>query len=541
MLWLCGLIPLFIQAQDYSNHAQLTQRLRALEANNRSLVKLQSIAKTTGGKDIWMLEIGSGDRDKNPAIAVVGGVEGSHLLGQELALGFAEKLLASSQQDSIKQLLATTAFYVFPSMSPDAAEQYFARLKYERSANATPTDDDRDGKLNEDPYEDLNNDGLITMFRVEDPTGNWRSHPAEPRIMVQANKEKGEAGKYLLFSEGIDNDKDGAFNEDGEGGIHFNKSLTFDPPYFQPGAGEHPVSEPENRAILDILHEKFNVFAVMTFGPSNNLSEPLKFDASKTRQRVITGILNGDAKVNRMASELYKQSVKAKDAPAAPGTQGDFFQWAYFHYGRQSYSTPGWWAPKFEIPKDSASAARYKPNEDKNADVDFLRWAESQNIDAFVNWTKVNHPDFPGKNVEVGGFKPFVRTNPPYSMVPKLVDDHTKFLINLASRKPEADLVNVKTESLGDGVSRVTLSIQNKGYFPAVAEVARNNYWVKLVKITVNTASGQQLLSGNKITLLNNLDAGESQEFTWLIRGKGKVSIEAGAPQMGFKKIDLNL
>ncbi|HMP99121.1 MAG TPA: M14 family metallopeptidase [Cyclobacteriaceae bacterium] len=535
------LLPLITAAQNYSNHAQITQRLKSLESNHRALVKLQSIAKTTGGKDIWMLEIGSGDRDKNPAIVVVGGVEGSHLLGQELALGFAEKLLAAAQQDSIKRILASTAFYVFPSMSPDAAEQYFARLKYERSANATPTDDDRDGKVNEDGFDDLNNDGLITMMRVEDPTGSWRTHPADPRIMVQANKEKGESGKYLMFTEGTDNDKDGQFNEDGEGGIHFNKSLTFDPPYFQAGAGEHPVSEPENRALLDMLHEKFNVFAVVTFGPANNLTDPLKFDASRTRQRVITGILNGDAKVNRMVSDMYKQAVKNKDASAAAGTQGDFFQWAYFHYGRQSYSTPGWWMPKFEVPKDSASAAKYKPNEDKNVEVDFLRWAESQNIDAFVNWTKVNHPDFPGKNVEVGGFKPFVKANPPYSMVPKLVDDHTKFLLSMASRKPEIDIVNLKTESLGDGVSRVTFSIQNKGYFPAVADVARNNYWVKLVKITLNTASGQQLISGNKITLLNNLEAGESQEYSYLIRGKGKVSVEAGAPQMGFKKLELNL
>jgi hypothetical protein len=541
MFMLCFLLPSLLLAQDYSNHAQISQRLKSLETNHRSLVKLQSIAKTTGGKDIWMLEIGSGDRDKNPAIAVVGGVEGSHLLGQELALGFAEKLLAGAQQDSIKQLLATTAFYVFPSMSPDAAEQYFARLKYNRSANATPTDDDRDGRMNEDPFEDLNGDGLITMIRIEDPTGGWKTHPADARIMIPANAEKGESGKYLMFTEGIDNDKDGAFNEDGEGGIHFNKSLTFDPPYFKPGAGEHPVSEPENRAILDILHEKFNVFAVMTFGPANNLSEPIKFDAAKTRQRVITGILNEDAKINRLAADLYKKSVNSKDGSATAGTQGDFFQWAYFHYGRQSYSTPGWWAPKFEIPKDSASMAKYKPNEDKNADVDFIRWADSQNIDAFVNWTKINHPDFPNKQVEVGGFKPFVRINPPYTMVDKLAESHTKFLISLAMHKPQVDLVNVKTESLGDGVSRVTLSIQNKGYLPAVAEVSRNNYWVKLVKMTINTGSGQQILGGNKITLIQNLNPGESQEYSWLIRGKGKISIEAGAPQMGFKKIDLNL
>jgi hypothetical protein len=73
-------------------------------------------------------------------MAVVGGVEGSHLLGVEMAVHFAEGLV----KDHSKALENST-FYVFPNMSPDATEQYFAKLKYQRSGNAKPTDDDRDG------------------------------------------------------------------------------------------------------------------------------------------------------------------------------------------------------------------------------------------------------------------------------------------------------------------------------------------------------------------------------------------------------------
>ena len=87
-----------------------------------------------------------GQHDNKPAIAVVGGVEGNHLLGTELAIGFAENLLQGSKQIALKTLLNKTTFYVFPNMSPDAMEQYFATLKYERQGNATATDDDRDGK-----------------------------------------------------------------------------------------------------------------------------------------------------------------------------------------------------------------------------------------------------------------------------------------------------------------------------------------------------------------------------------------------------------
>jgi hypothetical protein len=528
-------------SQDYSNHAQLTQRLKTLESSNSNLVKLQSLTKTAGGKDIWLLEIGSGDRVNHPAVAVVGGVEGSLILGPELAVGFAEKLLANAQKDSIKALLATTTFYVFANVSPDATEQYFAKVKYERSANASATDDDRDGKTNEDPFEDLNNDGLISMVRIEDPTGKWITHPADPRIMIQANAEKGEKGKYLLLAEGTDNDKDDKLNEDGEGGIHFNKSLTFDPPYFAPGAGEHSVSELENRAVLDFLFEHFNVFAVLTFGPTNNLAEPWKFDRSKGAGRIPTGITETDAKYNKLVSELYKKSVKQKDAATAGVQKGDFVQWAYFHYGRQSYSTPGWWVPKFEIPKDTVSAKKYKANDDKNTDVDFIRWAEKEQLDVFTNWQKINHTDYPGKNAETGGFKPFVKTTPPFKMVSKIVDEHSAFVVALANARPETTLVNLKTEALDGGVTRVTVVVQNKGLLPALADVGKNNNFIKLVKINLILAKDQTVVTGNKVTLLPNLDAGEGKELSWLIKGKGKVVIEAGAPQMGVVKLEVNL
>lgn len=528
-------------SQNYSNHAQLTQRLKTLESSNSNLVKLQSLTKTAGGKDIWLLEIGSGDRANHPAVAVVGGVEGSLILGPELAVGFAEKLLANAQKDSIKTLLATTTFYVFANVSPDATEQYFAKVKYERSANASTTDDDRDGKTNEDPFEDMNNDGVISMVRIEDPTGNWITHPADPRIMIQANVEKGEKGKYLLLTEGIDNDKDYKFNEDGEGGVDFNKSLTFDPPYFTPGAGEHPVSELENRAALDFLFEHFNVFAVLTFGPTNNLSEPWKFERSKGTGRIPTGITETDSKYNKLVSELYKKSVKQKGAPTAGVQKGDFVQWAYFHFGRQSYSTPGWWAPKFEVPKDTVAAKKYITNEDKNTDVDFIRWAEKEQLDVFTNWQKINHPDYQGKNAEVGGFKPFVKTTPPFKMVSKIVEEHSKFVVALANAKPEASLVNLKTETLEGGVTRVTVVVQNNGLLPALADIGKRNNFIKLVKVTLVLAKDQTVVTGNKITLLPNLDADESKELTWLIKGKGKVVIEAGAPQLGVVKLDVNL
>ncbi len=58
------------------------------------------------------------------------GIEGSHILGKELAPGFASSLLKESALPEIKALLEKITFYVFPDVSPDATEQFFRDLKY---------------------------------------------------------------------------------------------------------------------------------------------------------------------------------------------------------------------------------------------------------------------------------------------------------------------------------------------------------------------------------------------------------------------------
>ena len=130
--------------------------------------------------------------------------------------------------------------------------------------------------FDEDPYEDLNKDGFITLIRVKDPSGKYIESDEDKRVMVAADLAKGQSGSYLVYSEGIDNDKDGSFNEDGAGGVNFNRNFTFNYEEFGLNAGLYPVSEPETKAVADFLFDKFNIYAVFTFGPQDNLGQPLK-------------------------------------------------------------------------------------------------------------------------------------------------------------------------------------------------------------------------------------------------------------------------
>lgn len=526
----CLVVPSSIWAQqDYRNFKTLTNDLSALAKRHSANTDLKSLAKTPDGNDIWALTLYSGQPADQPAVAIVGGVHGSHLLGVELAAGLAEKILTDH-----KDLLEKTTFYIFPNMSPDATAQYFNALKYERGGNGANTDDDRDGDFGEDGFEDLNKDKRITMMRIEDPTGDYRMLAEDNRIMVKANSAKGEVGTHKLFTEGMDNDKDGHFNEDGIGGVVFNKNFSYNFPYFTPGAGEHPVSQKENRALLDFLYEQPNIYSVLTFGPANNLTKPLKYNASGANKRVVTSILKGDAQLNELISKSYNKIVSPKNAPASVTEGGGFFEWSYFHFGKLAMSTPGWWAP---MPaKDSTQ------KETKNADLNFLRWAAQNEVkDVFVEWKEVKHPDFPNQKVEVGGMVPFKQLNPPYSMVKGAVNQHAEFLAEFLGMQASVQFENLRTESLGDGVSRITVDVHNPGLLPTHTEMGDRSRWMRQINVDLKLGSNQSIISGKGHQLINVIPQDGTVQLTWLVQGKGNVELTAGAPHVGFETQSIKL
>ena len=504
---------------QYSNFKTMTQKINDLSKKYPSLCDVKSIVSTAGGKEIRVLTIGTGIKDGKPGIAVFGGIEGNHLLGSEIALGFAASLLKESSSDEIKSLLDKITFYVFPNVSPDATEQFFSDLKFERVVNNRSTDDDRDFIFDEDPYEDLNQDGNITLIRVKDPDGNYVESDEDKRIMVMADLSKGQSGNYLLFSEGIDNDKDDLLNEDGAGGVNFNRNFTFNYEEYGMNAGFHPVSEPETKAVADFLFDRFNIYAVFAFGPQDNLGQPMQSADKPENDRRITSIMKTDEAINKFVSDKYHEITGVIGTPVTKTSPGNFMDWAYFHYGRYSFSTPAWWFPTEKA---------------KNAEAEFLKFADKNNYDgAFVPWTEVKHPDFPDKKTEVGGIKPFIMINPPADTLGHLINVNYKFIIAVARMHPELEFIETKTENSGENIYRISLKLHNKGIFATSAEIGVNNMWTRIMRISLEPSREQTILSGEKVQRVKRLEGNKSAEFSWLVNGKGSVKVTAGAVNTG--------
>lgn len=264
-------------AQDfakYHNHAELTAGLQALAKANPQLVKLESIGKTRQGRDLWALQIASpgglpaGER---PALLIAANFDGDHLIGSELALFAADYLVKNAAKPEVKAGLDAFTFYILPRINPDAAETMWAPVRATRRTNATPIDDDNDGRTDEDGPEDLNGDGLITFMRVKDPGGVFIADPDDKRVLRRADPKRGERGEYSVYWEGIDNDGDGFINEDGPGGVNINRNFMHEYPYYKPEAGRYMVSEAETKAVMAWLVKHRNVAALLAFGPNDNL------------------------------------------------------------------------------------------------------------------------------------------------------------------------------------------------------------------------------------------------------------------------------
>jgi len=522
---------------QYHDPGQMSKKIEALGKQYPDLCSVKSLVKTSGGKDIWVITIGTGTRDNKPGVAVVGGVDGRYLTGRELALGFAETILSSSSEKEIKELLSKITFYVFPDVSPDASEEYFSGLKYERSINSRTTDDDRDFLFDEDPCEDLNKDGFITLIRIMDPAGSFIENDEDKRLMVTADLSKGQKGNYQVYSEGTDNDNDRRFNEDGAGGVNFNRNLTYNYEEFGINAGLYPVSEPETRAVADFLYDRFNIYMVFAFGPQDNLGQPMKAlerpgvaqdqtqnqppeQGMMRRERGrVTSIMKTDELINKLVSDKYHEITGFKGAPSPISEPGNFMEWAYYHYGRYSFSTPGWW---LSVEKG------------KSVEAAFLKFADKTNLkDVFIPWTPIVHPDFPGKTVEVGGIKPFAVINPPADTLGDLISVHFKFITSVSAMHPELEFLDVKSEEAGENIFRLTLKVHNKGLFATNTEAGEPNIWTRIMRLSVEPSAGQTILSGLKVQRVQRLQGDESAEFSWLISGKGKVGISAGSVNVG--------
>jgi hypothetical protein len=548
----CALLvlPFHPLAAQYQNHAQLTASLRQLAA--RPGTELVTIATSPGGRAVQALRVGAAGR---PALLVIANAHGPHLVGSSIALAAAEQLRTGSG-DSV------TVWFI-PRLNPDAAEGMFASVPWARTANEQAWDDDRDQRDDEDGFDDLNGDGVIGQLRLADPNGAWIADSADPRLMRRADAAKGEVGRWTVESEGRDDDADGEYNEDGPGGTDVNRNFGYDYPHHGREAGRDPFATPEARGLAEFLMAHDEIAAVYVIGPQDNILRPWENRPNagvmnpETRERAQEGtsaggplnsILRADQSTFADVGRRFQAITGLTKAPPTAALGGDVLSWAYFHFGRWSFGSRGWWVP--DAPRDTTQRAGGAAprggasgggssggNTDPLADErNALRWFESQGIDVFVPWTGVTLGGRERRTAEVGGFRPGALLNPPAgAQLDSTLARQSRFIGALAGMLPKLAIHDARAERLGDGVYRVTVELANRGALPTTTSLAGRLRQPRRVRLDLDLGEAT-LLSGQKVQQLGAIEGGgrtTSVQWTVAARAGSTVRVAAGSPVTG--------
>jgi hypothetical protein len=193
----------------YHRPEELAAAVQDLARANPGFAKVHILAKSPGGRDLALLEIGPETAKTArtlPAVFVAANMEGTVPLSCEAALYLAKLVCEKADMRSDR------TWYILACGNPDAAALYFAKPQIRDNRNAHPVNDDQDDAIDEDGPDDLDGNGVITQMRVKDPEGVWIAVAGEPRLMKKADGTKGEKGAWKLYPEGLDNDHDGQFN-----------------------------------------------------------------------------------------------------------------------------------------------------------------------------------------------------------------------------------------------------------------------------------------------------------------------------------------
>lgn len=539
----------------YRNHAALTTALETLRREHPRLVSVDVIATSPGGRAVHAVRLAAGaNPDQRPALLILAGAHGPHLVGSEIAVGTAQRLAGAYGRDSaVTALLDRTTIYILPRLNPDAAEAFFRRPLVERTLNDEADDRDHDTARDEDGPDDLNGDGFVTMMRIADPAADWRPDPADPWLMRRAEAVKGEAGGWRLRAEDRDNDGDGEFGEDGPGGTDINRNFAHEFAFFGDG-GAHQFSAAEARAVAEYVTARENIAAAYILGPQDNLMEPWRHrpQAGGPPQGTSAGgpytsILRADESYYVEMGERFKRITGLSRNPPSVSFGGDPASWMYYHMGRLAFASRGWWVP--EAPRDSAAAAGPRAGGGAPADPlaqerNAMKWLQAHDPSALIPWTSIQHPDFPRQVVEVGGFRPFALMNPPAAMLDSVIAAQTRFVQELAGLMPSVALREVTVTALGQGAWRITAQVANTGYFPTQAAIGARLPWVRQIRVDLQAAANQSIVAGRAIQLIGTIaGSGRSAELAWVVTGPAgsTMTLRAASPVAGSASTTVTL
>lgn len=446
--------------KTYQDYEGMTKILKGLAKRFPDLATLYSTGKSRMGRELWVMEItnfAKGDTLEKPGFYIDGNIHGNEVNGMMVPLYSCWYLLTRyGHDDFVTDLVDRLVFYIRPSVNPDAMNSFITEpnTMHHPRWNHRPIDNDGDGLYDEDPEEDLNGDGEISLMRKRDPLGRWKVSPDDPRLLVPCKSGEPPGGWVLLGTEGIDNDGDGRINEDIPGGLDMARNFPYD--YGVQNGWPYPLSEPETRGVIEFFRTHPNINGVFHYHNSGKLimmalGKDARMESAPTgegrrrggpdlpplsqeEKKLMEGFMNVTVERDRQRDLTMYQILAARGVqilkyrPTLNGGVGQFPPWTYAMYGAPSFLIELWGIP-----------ADYDGDGDVS-EAEALRWVDEElHGEGWIPWKPFTHPQL--GEIEIGGtYAKFVRRSPPARFLEEHCLANTRFHLYVASELPRLEL-----------------------------------------------------------------------------------------------------
>lgn len=169
-----------------------------------------------------------------------------------------------------------------------------------------------------------------------------------------------------------------------------------------------------------------------------------------------------------------------------------------------------------EKPSGDKKVAPSRPPIPTDGDARWLYWNDHvMGGRAFVAFTHFDHPTL--GRVELGGWKPGTRLNPPIEEATFITQVHEIFLRGLVHRLPRLSITDVKVTARGGGLIQVTARVTNEGSFPTALKHGSRIRKADPVHLRLDSGVAR-ILAGPARAQINGLEgSGDNREFRWLL------------------------
>lgn len=447
----------------------------------------------------------TGDPLDKPAFYMDANTHAGEITGNVVAMHMMDYLLTNYASNSTcKKILDEYTVYVIPRITMDGSEVYLTSAYGLRSA-------DRDYNVQDSGIKqfDLDDDGVIRSMRIKNKHGAWKKDVLNENLMVEREPDDIDGEFYDVFVEGIMDNYNGVnlYQKKAEWGLDFNRNY----PYGwynevrQSGAGYYPLSNPENKAVVDFVLKHPNIGAVLTMHTSGGV---LLYPPGTKHEK------DGDPTDMKIYKTIGKMATKELDYPCINifdnfnkdqvfFPSGAFDDWCYQDQGIYAYTMELWDLNK-HIGKPVDWFDKKEPTIEDMMDTynKMIKFSEENDLDAFKPWTKIDHPQF--GEVEVGGFNhKFLLQNCPCKFLKEEVEKATKFSLRYLLALPKLNIEDTIVTKLADNMYKVEAVVANDGYMPTyLSNEAKKLKKDESIKVTIENC---KVLSKDKTIEIDSL------------------------------------